>query len=155
MALENEKDKKEPIDWYFFVCPKCKNKVETDRRYCACGTDLNHQPLHKQKSIDPPDMLKLKNLDIPSAPCDSCMGNCSYCASFSVKGKNSGGWGGTDCEHKQNHIMCTCCWLMIERQDDTPGINNAIAAALKGKDNILANRYSGNPNLSQNYKEAV
>jgi len=160
MAYEDKKDKP-PKEWCYYLCEKCDKKVSFDRRYCACGNDMampvngRMRAIHKVKQDNPPDMFKLKNLDTPSVPCDSCMGNCSYCASFGVPEKNGDGWGGLDCEHKTNFIKCTCCQLMIKRYEDTPGINNAIEAALRGKDNILANRNSGNPNLSQNYREAV
>jgi hypothetical protein len=144
MAYAEKKDNVEKKSWPHRICPKCKRKICFDRRYCICGTDMNWEPMYRDESIERPKMLEKRNLDLPYFSCDVCDGNCSLCHSYSVPNKNYKGWGGLDCEHKQNNIKCTCCQLMIKRWSDTPDINTAIKEALRGVGNILNRRNAGN-----------
>jgi len=131
----NNKSYNEIPTWHFYVCPKCWKKIEYDRRFCFCGLDVcaPHNgyklPIHKIESLNPPEMLRKRNLDLQYFCCDACKGNCSNCASFSVPIMNAEGYGSVDCKHKRDLIRCRCCQLMIQyHQSDDADI--AIKKAL-------------------------
>jgi hypothetical protein len=112
MALSDErKEEEKQAGIAYHQCPKCKRRFDLSRRWCsACHARLGDCG----DSIYWSDDTSLTvagpvNVDFTGVSCDDCGAGCKICYSFSSPQKNSRGFGGKDCERRQDDLKCACC----------------------------------------------
>jgi hypothetical protein len=115
MSFEDNNTGKKKREYLYQICPWCKSKIALDRRFCKCFYDMTSGRLPVYMCDDNSDILEPVNVETGKENCEHCGLGCGRCYSFSVLKKNNAGFGGQDCEHKQDHIRCTCCQMIINK----------------------------------------
>lgn len=111
--------------FYYYKCWHCKKITYPEGKYCPyCGKDLFINDKGQNTSLthmsDTDLNLPRFNIIEKDFSCQKCKMylRCEHCFSFGMLQKNDSGFGGIDCDKKNDSIKCVCCQSFIKCYTD-------------------------------------
>ncbi|MDR0639227.1 MAG: hypothetical protein LBG27_10095 [Spirochaetaceae bacterium] len=144
MAVEVAKEEQdEPPINIMWVCPVCRKTAHISRKYCDCGAVLRGAAVAKSTKLPKCGPL---NFEVPGLSCNDCPEgySCRHCSSFAEPQTNSAGFGGEECEHRDETKRCHCCRSQVEARGRMATFNFSAYMSEIRKRNKAANSEAGN-----------